>query len=258
MSIHPSAVVDPKARVAEDTNIGPFCVVGPEVEIGSECLLVSRVTIVGRTRVGRRNVFHPTSCVGGPPQDEKPPATDGRIEIGDDNLFREATTVHLPKMIGGSTRIGSGCRLDYGAHVAHDVEVGDRVRLGMLILLGGHACVEDDAVLEPQIPVHQFVTVGRRARIREHSVATEDVPPFMLAAGNHFEVVGVHRDGLAPDSISALEEAYRIVWKSGSPRAEAIAALEGIPSPEVLELSRFLRRSSEGRMGRARETLRRG
>ncbi len=256
MSIHPSAIVDPKAKIAEDAKVGPFCVVGPEVEIGSGCFLISRVTIVGRTSVGRRNIFHPTACVGGPPQDEKPPAVDGRIEIGDDNLFREATTVHLPKTAGGLTRIGSGCRLDYGAHVAHDVHVGDRVRLGMLLLLGGHACVEDDVELESQIPVHQYVTVGRRARVREHSVATEDVPPFMLAAGNHFQVVDVNREGLSPDAIPALEEAHRIVWKSGRPRSETIAELEGSSVSEVRELARFLRRSSQGRMGRAREALR--
>ncbi|HYE99810.1 MAG TPA: acyl-[acyl-carrier-protein]--UDP-N-acetylglucosamine O-acyltransferase [Planctomycetota bacterium] len=253
MNVHPTALVDPAARLAPDVRVGPFCVVGPDVELGPGCRLVARVTIQGRVRAGRDNVFWPTAVVGGDPQDQRPAAADGRIKIGDGNVFRESSTVHRPKMDGGITRLGSRNRLHAGAHVAHDCEIGSDVVLGTHSLLGGHCRVEDGSWIEGQGGVHQFVTVGRRSWIKTQTAASEDVPPYMWIEGNHFEVRGVNPACRTP----ALERAFETVWRSGLPRPEAIAALEAVDDPQVRELAGFLRRSAAGRYGRALEAQRR-
>lgn len=258
MRIDPRALVDPGATLADDVEVGPFCVVGPNVEIGTGCRLIGRVTLAGAVRLGARNTLYSTVCIGGPPQDHEPPASDGRIEIGMENVFREAVTVHLPKTPGRVTRIGSRCRFGFGSHVAHDVTLGDEVTLGRLVLLSGHVTVEDHATFGDQIPVHQFVTVGRHARIRSHSVLPQDIPPYMDAEGNHCTVVDLNRDsGLPPPVLAALELAYLTVWREQRPRREALALLDESPVPEVRELSIFLRRSTQGRLGRAQEVARR-
>jgi UDP-N-acetylglucosamine acyltransferase len=229
--------------------IGPYCVVGREVELGPDTVLVARVTITGRVRVGARCVFHPTACIGGPPQDRAPAAPDGRIEIGDDTSFDEATTVHLPKTGGGVTRIGSRCRFRYGAHAGHDATVGDGVELGRFVALGGHSVVEDGVTMDDRSAVHQFATVGRGSRVRSFVPVTEDVPPWMEVAGNHYRVVG-----LAPGAPPELEEARRRIWNSGLPLEEALAALPDTPA--IRELASFLRRRAAGRFGRALEAAR--
>jgi len=252
MKVHPTAVVDPSAELAEDVRVGPFCSVGPGVRLGTGCRLLARVSITGPVRAGRDNVFHPNAVIGGPPQDLQPPAADGRIEIGDGNLFREAVTVHLPKMPGGVTRIGSRNRFHFLSHVGHDGTVGDDVVLATFAVLGGHSVVQDGAWIEGLGGTHQFVTVGRKSWTRSHIPITEDVPPFMWVDGNHFRVMGVN----PRCRTEALERAFETVWKSGLPRPEALARLEKDASPEVAELAAFLRQSGGGRFGRAGEANR--
>ncbi len=249
MNVHRTAVADPSAVLAEDVEIGPFCVVGPGVSLGPGCRLLARVTITGPVRAGRDNVFHPNVSIGGPPQDLRPAAPDGRIEIGDGNVFRESVTVNLPKMPGNVTRIGSRNRFLFLSHVGHDSAVGDDAVLATYAVLGGHTTVQDGAWIEGLGGTHQFVTVGRKSWTRSHIPITEDVPPFMWVDGNHFQVMGVNPRWRT----EALERAYETVWRSGLPRPEAIAAIGKDPAPEVAELAAFLRRSREGRFGRAGE-----
>lgn len=250
--IHATAAVDPSAELAGDVEVGPFCMVGPGVRIGAGGRLLARVTIAGRAAVGRGNVFHPNAVVGGDPQDLKPPAPDGRIEIGDDNLFREGVTVNRPKQPGGITRIGSRNRFHFASHVGHDSVVGNDVILCTFAVLGGHTVVQDGAWIEGLGGTHQFVTVGRGAWSRTHIPITEDVPPFMWIDGNHFEVKGVNPRYRTP----ALEGAFETIWRSGLPRPEALARLEAASDPQVLELVAFMRRSMAGRFGRGGETAR--
>ncbi|MBI2901154.1 MAG: acyl-ACP--UDP-N-acetylglucosamine O-acyltransferase [Planctomycetes bacterium] len=263
MSIHPTAVVSPRAKIAPDTEVGPFCVVGPDVEIGPGCVLRSRVTLSGRVRTGARNVFHPTVVIGGPPQDEQPAAPDARIEIGDDNVFHESFTAHQPKVPGSPTRIGSSGRFEQGSHVPHDARIGNGVVLGKLVLLAGHVVVDDYVRLGAYTVVHQFVTIGRYVLIGRHSAISEDAPPFLRYVGQSNTPVGVRveelaRQGFPPATVAAIQEAYRTVWESGLPRHEAVRGLESSAVPEVREMARVLRSSLQGRMGRAREALRRG
>ena len=251
-SLHATALVDPQAELAADVEVGPFCVVGPGVRLGPGCRLLARVRITGPAAIGERNVFYPNCVIGGDPQDLQPPADDGRIEIGNDNVFREAVTVHLPKMKGGATRIGSRNRLHFSSHVGHDSSIEDEIVLCTHAVLGGHTTVERQAWIEGQGGTHQFVTIGRMSWVRSHIPVTEDVPPFMWVDGNHFRVMGVN-----PRCRSeALERAYETVWKSGLPRPDAVRALEGETDPSVRELVDFLRRKAEGRRGRAGEARR--
>ena len=192
MKVHPTALVDPGARLADDVEIGPFCVVGPGVELGPGCRLLGRVSLQGPLKAGRDNVFHFNAAVGGAPQDYQPAAPDGRVEIGDGNVFRESFTLHHPKMPGGVTRVGSSCRFHAASHVAHDCVVGDGVVLASGAILAGHVTVEAGAYIEGQSAAHQFVTVGRESVVRAQSGVSEDVPPYMIVEGNHCEVKGVN------------------------------------------------------------------
>ena len=252
MTVHPSALVDPAAKLAPDVEVGPFCVVGPDVVLGPGCRLLGRVRLDGRVTAGRDNVFHPNCVVGGAPQDLQPPAPDARIEIGDGNVFRESVTVNLPKVAGRPTRIGSRNRFHAGSHVGHDCRVGDDALLCTNAVLGGHTVLEDRCRVEGMGGTHQFVTVGRMAWSRTHIPITEDVPPFMVIDGNHFEVRGVN----PACRTEALEKAFVAIWKSGLPRTESRALLEKDPTAEVRELVAFLRRSMTGRTGRAEEAKR--
>ncbi len=252
MKAHPTALVDPAAKIAEDVEIGPFCIVGPQVSLGPGCRLIARVRLDGRLSAGRGNVFHPNAVLGGAPQDLQPPAPDARIDIGDGNVFRESVTVNLPKVPGTPTRIGSRNRFHAASHVGHDCRVGDDAVLATHAVLGGHSVLEDGCHVEGLGGTHQFVTIGRLAWSRSHIPVTEDVPPFMWIDGNHFEVMGVN-----PRCRSeALERAYVTIWKSGLPRPEALALLENDASAEVRELVAFLQRSRAGRNGRAGEANR--
>ncbi len=249
MKIHPTAVVDPGAVLADDVEIGPYCIVGRGVRLGPACRLMARVRISGPAAIGARNVLHPNVMIGGAPQDRQPAAADGRIEIGDDNLFREAVTVNLPKLPSGVTRIGSRNRLHFCSHVGHDCAVGHDTVLCSFVFLSGHTVVEDAAWLEGLGGTHQFVTVGRGSWIRSHTKANVDVPPYMWGEGDQFQVKGVN----PARRTEALERAFEILWLSDLPRKEALERLDAEKAPEVAELAAFLRRTAGGRMGRSLE-----
>jgi UDP-N-acetylglucosamine acyltransferase len=248
-TVHPTALVDPGARLADDVAVGPFCVVGPGVELGPGCRLLGRVALHGPLTAGRDNVFHYNAAVGGAPQDYQPAAADGRVEIGDGNVFRESFTLHHPKTSGGVTRVGSRNRFHAASHVSHDTVVGNDVVLATFAIMGGHCLYEDGCWIEGQGGIHQFVTVGRRSVMLAQSGASEDVPPFMVISGNHYEVKGVN----PACRTEALQRAFETVWKSGLPRLEAIERLEQEADAAVRELAAFLRRSRSGRNGRALE-----
>jgi UDP-N-acetylglucosamine acyltransferase len=247
--IHPTALVDPAATLADDVEVGPYCIVGPGVELGPGCRLLGRVSVRGPLRAGKNNVFHYNSAVGGDPQDAQPAGAGARVEIGDDNVFRESVTVHHPKTPGGTTRVGSRNRFHATSHVSHDSVIGDGVVIATSAIMGGHCRLEDGSWLEGQGGIHQFVTVGRMSVMKAQSGASEDIPPFMVVEGNHYVVRGVN-----PRCRSeALQRAFETVWKSGLPRLEAIETLEREEDPQVRELAAFLRRSRAGRNGRALE-----
>ncbi len=264
MAIHPSAVIEPGAVVDPSAEVGPFCLVGPHVRIGPGTRLLHSVTVLGRTTIGARNVIHPFSVVGGDPQDLKYRGEDSVTVVGDDNIFREGITVNKGTWLGGNkTVIGNRNYIMAGAHVAHDTVIEDQCILANAVMLAGHIRVESCAILSGMVAVHHFVTIGRFAFVGGVSRISQDCPPFMITQGFAAEVrgvnsVGLRRRGFKPETINALREAHRTIWRSGLPKPEALSEIEkrsgGIE--EIRALVEFLRASDRGRMGRARESLR--
>jgi UDP-N-acetylglucosamine acyltransferase len=264
MAISKLAVVSPKAELAEDVEVGPFCYIGPDAVIGPGTLLHHGVTVVGRTRLGRGNVVHPNACIGTPPQDVTYGHQPTRVEVGDENVIRECVTVHRGTTKDeGVTRVGNRCYLMACSHVAHDCQVGDGVIFGNNVLVGGHVHVQDGANINGGAAVHPFTTIGRLAYIGGLTRIVQDVPPFMIVEGHPSRVrgpnsVGMQRGGVAQEAIEAVAKAYRRIYRRGRPRAEVLDEMEnedGWPQ-EVRCLCAALRASAAGRSGRYRESLR--
>ena len=262
--IHASSVIESGAEIAPDAEVGPFCYVGPNVKIGSGCRLIHGVTILGRTRLGAKNIFHPYCVIGGDPQDFKYQGEDSETWIGDENTFRECVTVNKGTEIAGNkTVIGNKNYFMASSHVAHDSIIEDECLLVNQCLLAGHVKVETGAILSAFVGLHHFVTVGRYAFVGGATRVVQDVPPFMIVQGPTGEVrgvnsIGLRRRGFASGTINALREAHRILWRSGLPKPEALQQLEAKDDgvPEVRKLIEFVRASDQGRMGRALEETR--
>tara|TARA_R110002111_G_scaffold256979_3_gene324727 strand:+ start:55812 stop:56687 length:876 start_codon:yes stop_codon:yes gene_type:complete len=212
--------VDPNAEIGEDVTIGPFCYVGPHVTIGNGSVLDNHVTITGHTTIGERNRFFPTSVIGAEPQDAGYSGAPTRVVIGDDNLFREGSTIHRgAEKEDHCTRIGNRNTFLSNAHVAHNCRVFDDVTLVNGVLLGGHVHVHDRAVVSGNTVVHQFCTVGTLAFITGASRATVDVPPFMICTGaddfriRTVNIVGMQRAGISESSVAVIRRAHRLMYR---------------------------------------------
>lgn len=215
--IHPTAIVEQGAELGANVSIGPYCVVGPRVQLGDDVELVSHVCIAGTTSIGPRSRVFPFAAIGHPPQDMKYRGEETRLEIGADNVIREQATLH-PGTVGGGgvTRIGDGCLLMIGAHVAHDCKVGNHVVMINHATLGGHVQVGDYAILGGLAAVHQFVRIGPYAMIGGMSGVEADVIPFGLVMGdrarlNGLNIVGLKRRSFGRVDIQALRTAYRLL-----------------------------------------------
>ncbi|MGH9814116.1 MAG: acyl-ACP--UDP-N-acetylglucosamine O-acyltransferase, partial [Candidatus Acidiferrales bacterium] len=179
MSVHPTAVIDPQARLHPSVRVGPYAVIGAEVEIGEDTEVGAHAIIEGPIRIGRRNRIFPHSSVGLIPQDLKFKGERSEVVIGDDNRIREFSTVHRGTEGGGAvTRIGSHNLLMAYTHVAHDCLLGDHCILGNAATLAGHVVIEDWAIVGAFCGVHQFCRVGRHAFIGGYTVITQDVLPY--------------------------------------------------------------------------------
>lgn len=266
-SISPLSQIDPGAQIGEDVEIGPFCVVGPNVTIGRGCKLDSHVALVGHTTIGERNRFFPGSVIGGEPQDIGYSGSNTKVEIGDDNLFREGVTVNRgADKEDGVTRIGNRNFLMANAHVAHNCQVFNNVILCNGTLLGGHVHVHDYAIVSGNSVVHHFATLGTGSFISGGCRAPQDIPPYMLAAGSDrpeiitVNVVGMRRRGISENAISLVRQAYKMMFrehvKLEDVREQLVQQTEGVLPIELLTLLNFCEMSAKGKNGRAREALR--
>jgi len=232
MSIHPTAIVAPGARLHPSVEVGPYAVIGPQVEIGAGTIVGPHAVIDGRTRLGERNKVFQFASVGAQPQDLKYAGEDSALEIGDENLIREFTTLHKGTTGGGGvTRIGHRNLFMAYAHVAHDCQVGSGCVFANAATLGGHVEIGDHVILGGLAAVHQFTRIGRHAFIAGGSMVVMDVPPFCTAQGDRAELAGVNSIGLArhgysEDQISRVKEAYRILFRSKLPLEEAVERLQ--------------------------------
>ena len=254
MSVHPTAIVAPGARLHATAEVGPYAVIGPQVEIGAGTIVGPHAVIEGRTRLGERNkVFHFAS-VGAPPQDLKYAGEDSALEIGSENLIREFTTLHKGTTGGGGvTRIGNRNLFMAYAHVAHDCQVGNGCVLANAATLGGHVEVGDHVILGGLAAVHQFTRIGKHAFVAGGAMVVMDVPPFCTAQGDRAELAGINsiglaRHGFSEDQIGRVKEAYRIHFRSKLPLDEAVERLrtELGDQPEIQELLTFVTTSQRG------------
>jgi UDP-N-acetylglucosamine acyltransferase len=264
MAISKLAVVSPKAELADDVEVGPFCYIGPDVVIGAGSVVYHGVSLVGHTHIGKRNVFFPNACIGGPPQDISYRDEPTRIEIGDDNVFRECVTVHRgTTKDSGVTRIGNHCYFMACSHVAHDCHMEDHIIFGNNVLVGGHVHVQSGVLINGGAAMHPFSTVGRLSYVGGLTRIVQDVPPFMIVEGHPSRVrginaVGMRRAGISEDVAEAMGKAYRRIYRRGRPREEVLDEMDKEPGwpAEVRYLCEFLRASCSGRHGRYRESLR--
>jgi UDP-N-acetylglucosamine acyltransferase len=252
--IHPTAVVAPGARIAADVEIGPYSIVGKDVEVGEGCWIGAHVVLDGPLRMGKGNrVFHFAS-LGAAPQDKKYAGEPTAVEIGDGNTFREYVTVNRGTAQDiGVTRIGDDNWLMAYVHVAHDCQVGSHTIFANCTQLAGHVTIEDWVILGGFSAVHQFVRIGAHAFTGMGSAMSQDVPPYVTAAGNlaqphGLNTKGLSRRGFSAAAIAAIKRAYRTLYRSGLGLEEALRELESqaAASPEVRRFADFVSASKRG------------
>ena len=249
--IHPTAVIDPGARIGAGVHIAAYAVIEGDVAIGEGCRIGAHAVIKRHTRMGARNRIGEHAVLGGDPQDLKfNPDTRSGVELGDDNVLREGVTIHRGSRPDSDTRVGNGCFLMAYCHIAHDCAVGSHVVMANTATLGGEVTVFDRAFISGAVNVHQFCRIGRNAMIGGCSKITQDVLPFCITDGNPsrargLNLVGLRRSGLAPADIAALKEAYRLLYQR-VPLATAIERMKASASAPVRELAAFMAAGKRG------------
>jgi UDP-N-acetylglucosamine acyltransferase len=252
--IHPTAIVDGKARLAANVTVGPYTVIDGEVEVGEGTTIGAHNVITGRTKIGRDNrIFHFCS-LGEANQDKKYKGEPTSVEIGDRNTIREYVSINRGTAQDvGVTRIADDNWIMAYVHIAHDCQVGSQTVFANNATLAGHVEIGDHAILGGFVGVHQFVKVGAHVMVGISAVVTQDIPPFITVAGNPTAPFGVNSEGLKrrgfpPEAIAALKRAYKTLYRSGLSLADARAELDrqGAESPEVRSLADFIGRSTRG------------
>lgn len=251
-NIHPSAIVDPKAQVADSVVIGPFCVVGADVVLGERVELLSHVVVEGRTTVGEGTRIFPFASIGHQPQDLKYHGEPSTLVIGANNQIREYVTMQPGTEGGGMlTKVGDNCLFMASAHVAHDCILGNNIIMANNATLAGHVTVGDFAFCGGLSAVHQFVRIGKHAMIGGMSGVEADVIPFGMVIGNRahlngLNIVGLKRRGFARDDIHTLRNAYRLMFAPEGTLQERLADVEEQfkDNAVVMEIIAFIRDES--------------
>lgn len=251
--IHPLALVDPSAEIAEDAEIGAFTVIGPQVRIGGGTWVGPHVVINGPTRIGRDNRIYQFSSLGEVAQDLKYRGEEAALEIGDRNIIREYCTMSRGTGGGGGvTRIGNDNLFMAYVHVAHDCVVGNRTIFANCASLAGHVLVEDHVVLGGFTGIHQFCRLGTHCMTAIGTVSFKDIPPYVLAAGNTAQphglnLTGLRRRGFSAETLRALRQAYKLTYRSGLRLEEALEGLRALGTyPEVAGFADFIERTERG------------
>ncbi len=252
--IHPTALVDPAAELAAGVSVGAYSIVGPHVVVGEGTTIGPHVVVTGHTRIGRNNRFFQFSSIGEAPQDKKYAGEPTRVEIGDDNTFREYCTINSGTVQDtGVTRIGSHNWVMAYVHIAHDCVVGDHTIFANCTNLAGHVHIDDWAILGGYTGVHQFCKVGAHCMTAVGTVLLQDLPTYVLAGGNTAQAHGINSEGLkrrgfSTAAIAGIKRAYKTLYRSGLTLEEAKSELSAQASatPEVQPLVDFLGRATRG------------
>ncbi|MCH8618535.1 acyl-ACP--UDP-N-acetylglucosamine O-acyltransferase [Undibacterium sp. TS12] len=232
MHIHPTALIDPKAKLDSTVEVGAYSIIGPDVSIAAGTKIGPHVIIQGHTTIGRDNDFHAFSSIGGPPQDKKYGGEVTYLEIGDRNLVREFCTFNCGTVQDrGITKIGSDNWFLAYVHVAHDCTVGNHTVFSNNAALAGHVEVGDWVIMSGFSAVHQFCKIGPHAFVGMNTSLTQDVPPFVLVSGNPAQAHGANLEGLkrrgfSREQLNAIRQSYKLIYKSGLTLDEAKTALD--------------------------------
>ena len=251
MSIHSTAVIHESVQIGLEVEIGPYAVIEEGALIGDHCRIRSHAFIGSRSVLGNGVDVHMHAVVGHEPQDLAWAREPSACEIGEGTVLREFVTVHRASRPGGVTKIGNGCLLMVGSHVAHDCEVGDGVIMANHCSLAGHVTVGDGAFLSANSLVHQFCRVGRLVMLGGAAVAVQDIPPFMLSTGDRalvrgVNVIGLRRAGLSSEIRRAIQDAHRLMYRSSKTIPESAQLLNQSELPEIQELASFISESARG------------
>jgi UDP-N-acetylglucosamine acyltransferase len=240
--VHPTAIVEAGAQIAPDVRIGPYSVIGPDVVIGAGSIVGPHCVIDGHTTIGSNNTFYRYCSIGGMPQDKKYGGEPTRLEIGDGNMMREFVTVNTGTAQDvGVTRLGHDNWIMAYVHIAHDCQVANHTIIANGVQLAGHIHVGDWAILGGLSAVHQFVKIGAHAMVGGTSSIRQDVPPYIIGAGDPFRPAGINSQGLArrgfsAEAVSALKEAYKLLYRRQLNVEQAcaeIVALQHDSTPDV-------------------------
>ena len=254
MSIHPTAIVAPGAKLASGVSVGPYSIIGPEVEVGEGTSIASHVVIEGRTRIGRNNRIFQFASLGAEPQDKKYRGEPTAVEIGDGNTIREYVTINRgTSQDAGVTRVGDDNWIMAYVHFAHDCRIGSHTIVANACELAGHVHVGDWAILGATTLVHQFVHIGAHSFTGMGTYLPQDLPPYVTVAGNPARPYGINSEGLkrrgfAPATINEIKRAYRTLYRSKLPLEEARSQLQvqAATCAEVAPLVAFLAASTRG------------
>jgi UDP-N-acetylglucosamine acyltransferase len=244
MKIHPTAIVDPNAKIGASVEIGPFSIVGPDVTIGDNTILHSHVVIEGEVATGRGNFIGHGAIIGAPPQDVSfSPERKTKVEIGDENIIREYCSIHRGSPDGSVTKIGDKNFLMAGAHIGHNCVIGNNVAIANNCLLAGHVRVDDGAFLGGGSTFHQFMHIGRLVMVQGSSAFGKDIPPFVIAAERNYvfgvNVVGLRRAGFSAKERDEIKQAFKLVYLIGLNTSQALDKAAtmtfGVPAREFLD-----------------------
>lgn len=252
--VHPQAIVDPSAKLADGVTVGPWSYIGPNVEIGEGTEILSHVVVKGPTIIGRNNRIFQFSSIGEECQDKKYAGEPTTLVIGDDNVIRESCTIHRGTVQDrGETVIGNGNLFMAYVHVAHDCVIGNNTILANTTTLAGHVTIGDYAILGGGTMVHQFCNIGVHSMAAGGSIVLKDIPAYVMASGQSarpfgMNVEGLRRRGFSQDVLAALRRAYKTVYRQGLALADALDELESNHSeiPEVRPFIDSLRGSDRG------------
>lgn len=252
--IHPSSIVEEGAKIGENVVIGPFCIVGSDVQIGKGTTLHSHVVVKGVTTIGEDNQIFQFASIGEVNQDLKYQGEPTKTIIGHRNRIRESVTIHRGTVQGGGvTRIGDDNLLMINAHIAHDCQIGNRCILANNATLAGHVELGDFVIVGGMSAIHQFVIVGAHVMLGGGSMVSQDVPPYVMAQGNHARPFGVNIEGLKrrgfdKPTLHAIRNVYKLIYRSGKTLEEVIPEIENYAQTEsaVSFFLDFFTRSTRG------------
>lgn len=252
--IHPSAIIHPTATLAENVKVGPYSLIGANVHIGENSVVESHVVIKGETHIGKNNHFYQFGSIGEDCQDKKYAGEPTRLEIGDNNVFRESITVHRGTIQDQSlTKIGSNNLLMAYVHVAHDCVIGDNNILANGVTIAGHVHVGDWVILGGVTAVHQFCHIGSHSFTAGGAIILRDVPPYVMVGGDKNTPHGINSEGLRRRSFDSqtilqIKRAYKVLYRNGNRIEEAVEKLQLMAkdTPEIAILAEFVANSARG------------